>query len=159
MQVLQKIRQFWYRLSARAHLRRGVKLYRDGQFAPAVTHLQTALLLGGPSFTAHLHLGKIFLRLGRFDRARREFDQARRLDPARFAARGLPEDVLLEMAQRFYQPLWAGPRADEDEDLEMLPGDDFSSDAERDRFRILPPIEPEDVEDVDLEDLARRLLR
>lgn len=147
-------------MAAKAHLRRGVRLYRAGHFAPAVAHIQTAVILSGPTFEAHLYLGKIYLRLGRFDRARREFAQARFLDPARFAAKGLPEDVLLQMAQRFYQPLWAGFRTSEEDDLAPeQPLDDFSSAAERERFRALPPIDPDDLGDIDLEDLANRLLR
>lgn len=146
-------------MAAKAHLRRGVRLYRVGRFAPAVAHIQTAVLLSGPTFEAHLYLGKIFLRVGRFDRARREFAQARFLDPSRFAAKGLPEDVLLQMAQRFYQPLWAGLRTnEEDRAEEMGPGDDFSSLAERERFRILPPIGPDDLDDMDYEELANRLV-
>lgn len=156
-------RHLWHRFAAWLHLRRGVRLYRRGRFAGAASQIQAALLLAGPSFTAHLVLGKIYLRLNRFDRARQEFAQARFLDPGRFAAQGLPEDLLLEMAERFYQPLWRdarGPGA-----TEPVPPakrrhrhrDDFSSASERARFRVLPPIRPEDVESIDWSELSRLL--
>ncbi|MFG0319806.1 MAG: tetratricopeptide repeat protein, partial [Planctomycetota bacterium JB042] len=116
MDPIGAVRQLWNRFSAWLHLRRGIRLYRRGRFARAAAHIHAALLRAGPSFTAHLVLGKIYLRLNRFDRARQEFAQARFLDPGRFSAQGLPEDLLLEMAERFYQPLWQdgrGPGAPE----------------------------------------------
>ena len=41
---------------------------------------------------------------------------------------------------------------------DVVAGDDFCSAAERDRFRELSPIEPHAVAEVDLDDLARRLI-
>jgi hypothetical protein len=100
--------------------------------------------------------------LSRFDRARREFALARYLDPGRFATEGLPEDVLLELAQRFYQPLWEEPgngivRAPLKGPLANGSGsraregahDDFASTAERERFRVLPPLDRNDIDELD----------
>lgn len=147
------------RVLAALHLARGKQLYARGRFAAAGAHVQRALTLHGPSFDAHLCLGKIYMRLSRYDRARREFALARYLDPGRFAAQGLPEDILLEMAQRFYQPLWSQkPPRDastvgrgDARGMRSTPRivDDFSSAAERERFRVLPPIHPSDIDEID----------
>ena len=63
---------------------------------------------------------------------------------------------LLEMAEQFYLPLWNGGggharRVLHDIGTGLRPRqvDDFSSTAERERFRSLPPIRQEDILDVD----------
>ncbi len=166
MQILWFVRQTWNRFVAWLHLQRGFRYYQRGRFGRAAAHIHASLLRGGPSFRAHLLLGKIYLRLNRFDRARREFAQARFIDPNLFSAQGLPEDLLLEMAERFYQPLWR-QSADEEESGRREPvpprrerragHDDFSSASERARFQVLPPIRPEDIDDVNWEDLSSLL--
>jgi hypothetical protein len=160
MHPIRRLSRVFRRVLAAIHLIRGRRLYRSGQFALASERVQYALALGGPSFGAHLVLGKIYMRLSRFDRARREFALARYLDPVRFATEGLPEDVLLELAQRFYQPLWEepvngaviaplrGPRAS-GSGARNAAHDDFVSPAERERFRVLPPIARDEIDGID----------
>lgn len=156
--------RFFRRLLARVlaalYLRRGRRLFAIGRFESAADELRKALAVGGPSFTAHLCLGQIYLRTARFDRARREFALARYLDPGRFAAEGLPEDVLLEFAQRFHPtshrreprpPIGDAARVTREPGgaNEHAQLGDFVSSAERDRFRILPPIGAEDIDRID----------
>lgn len=150
MFLLRALRRMILSIAAFAEYRAGLRLYSRGRFGRALLCIERSLALGGPSFGAHLHLGKIQLRLGRFDRARQEFAAARRIDPGRFASHGLPEDVLLEMAERFYQPLWRhGGPALQSRARSAERADDFASAAERERFRGLPPIRREDIENVD----------
>ncbi len=164
MQILPLLRHAWNRAIALVHLRRGTSLYRQGRFGPAASHLHEALFLGGPSFTAHLFLGRIYLRLNRFERARQELARARFLNPGRFAAQVLPEDLLLEMIERVLRPgphggcAAAGPEpAPQRFVAHREAADDFSSPAERDRFRALPPIQPEDSENLNWGELGRLL--
>ncbi len=157
MTAFRRFSRLLHRVLAAIHLVRGRSLYRGGQFARASDHVQQCLAYGGPSFSAHLLLGKIFMRLSRFDRARREFALARYLDPYRFATEDLPEDALLELAQRFYQPIWDEPgtgvraplRGPVVNRARQSVHDDFASQAERDRFRVLPPIGRDDIEGLD----------
>jgi len=160
MNPLRAIHRTIDRIAAWLHLQSGQRLYRRGRFARAAARIQDAIALEGPSFRAHLLLGKIYLRLNRFDRARQEFAKARFLDPGRFSAEGLPEDLLLEMAERFYQPIWRDSSAGPDGRGSPVPAtesvrrarDDFSSDTERARFSILPPIRADELDHVDWSD-------
>ncbi|MBI4879233.1 MAG: tetratricopeptide repeat protein [Planctomycetes bacterium] len=164
MRIVRLLRHSWDRAIALLHLRRGTSLYRKGRFAPAASHLHEALFLGGPSFTAHLFLGRIYLRLNRFDRARQELARARFMNPGRFAAQVLPEDMLLEMIERILRPDHQGGCAAAGREpaqrhfvAQREAADDFSSPAERDRFRALPPIQPEDSENLNWGELGRLL--
>lgn len=159
---LRLLRILLNRVFAYAHVRRGVHLFRRGKFMRAGAHIHTGLLLGGPSFTAHLYLGRIYLRLSRFERARHEFAQARLIDPGRFAAQGLPEDVLLELAERPWPARDERERVPRESDRTRAPlaplgssrsiADDFCSNSERERFRVLPPIRREDIDQLDWRD-------
>lgn len=152
MHPLRAISEIWNRLRASITLRSGIRMYQAGHLQQATERLEASLALAGPSYDAHLHLGRIHLRQGQFDRARQEFAQARFLDPRRFAADGVPE-ALLEAAERIYQPAFTiEAEAEFDEDLG--PFDDFSSAAERERFRNLPAIQTCEIESVDWERLA-----
>jgi tetratricopeptide (TPR) repeat protein len=152
------IRRLLNRARAAAHLRRGRRLFQSGRFETGADELRRCLAIGGPNFAAHLLLGQIYLRTSRFDRARREFALARYLDPGRFAAEGLPEDVLLEFAQRFHPtsqrkqprtPAGDAARVGRESTLDRERADDFVSAAERERFRVLPPLDAEDLDRID----------
>lgn len=165
MNPIQSIRSAWNRFIGFVHLRRGAHHYRRGNLARAASHIHAALRCSGPSFHAHLMLGRVYLRLNRFDRAREEFARARYLDPRRFMAHGLPEDLLLDMAERFQRNTRLSGHGDGGREpvthgrssSRHVQRDDFSSADERARFRLLPPIQPEELDDVDWEDLSRFL--
>lgn len=159
---MTRFRNLWRRMQSRVRaflaLRAGSWLYERGELLKAADALHDCVAHGGSSFKAHLLLGKIWLRVGRFERAREEFARARFLDPARFASHGLPEDVLIEMAQRYVRPRrqlapdTAGSNlgyTDVGYASALPTHDDFSSAEERRRFRALPPISADDVRNVD----------
>lgn len=161
------LRVLWRRLQSRVRaflaLRAGTWLYERGELLKAADALHDCIANGGSSFKAHLLLGKIWLRVGRFERAREEFARARFLDPARFASHGLPEDVLIEMAQRYVRPRrQLAPDtasssvgfAASGYSAPMPAHDDFSSAEERRRFRALPPISADDVRNIDWRDAS-----
>lgn len=159
------LRRLFHRTLAAIYLRRGRRLFRSGKFEPGADELRKCLAIGGPNFSAHLLLGQIYLRTSRFDRARREFALARYLDPGRFVANGLPEDVLLEFAQRFHPnaprrepraPVGDAAKIHRSPASRPERADDFVSAAERERFRILPPIGADDIDRIDW-DRARDL--
>jgi tetratricopeptide (TPR) repeat protein len=164
---MTRLRTLWRRIQSRVRaflaLRAGTWLYERGELLKAADALHDCVAHGGSSFKAHLLLGKIWLRVGRFERAREEFARARFLDPARFAAHGLPEDVLIEMAQRYVRPRRqlapdtpgaAMTYADGGYAGAVPTHDDFSSAEERRRFRALPPISADDVRNVDWRDAS-----
>lgn len=166
MHLLISIRRLLNRLLGRFHLRAGLLELRSGQPDRAMSHLLAALRLAGSRFEIHLGLARTCLRLNQFDRARREFRRAREIDPRRFLALTEPEDLAFEFsAQRraIRLPLVRRVvlRTTEDRPEHAVAprggGDDFSSAAERSRFRALPPIRPADLLEVDIDALARQL--
>jgi hypothetical protein len=149
MRLLRPLVLAWRRLFATLSLRRGIQHFSTGDLIRAAALIHHSMILQGPTFRAHLFLGRIYLRQNRLDRSRQEFARARALDPGRFALQGAADELLLEMARRIQvrQP---------------VPGrvarrpvkDDFSSAAERRRFKVLPPLQVEELERVDWDEAA-----
>lgn len=148
-------------------------------------HFERVLELKGDDFAAYVYLGRLAHHRGDIDACRREYEHARRIAPERFArlrlaARPQPgprlRGSLVEEASE--RATWVTPkvslsdrggplaelRAHASEDLGSCPdpgllffGDDFLSDAEREKFRRLPPLRPEDLAATDLNELLRKL--
>jgi tetratricopeptide (TPR) repeat protein len=153
------IRQFRRALAA-LHLARARRHFERGNFERAAARLRSAIALDPTTFEGHFTLGQIYLRTFNFERARREFALARELDPGRFAARGWQEHTLLRLALHQEAAGREFGSASPDRDAAAVAressqeslrenGDDFVSPAERERFRILPPIGADDIDRVD----------
>ena len=166
MDFFRKLRQLRTKLAASMHLVIGKYRFSRNHLSRAAAHFQQHMALAGPSFEAHAYLGRIYLKLGRFDCARKEFARARFIDPNMSIDKDLPNDVLIEMAERYYRPTHFVRRSDNAAPLISVDydrgrtrsiHDDFSSQAERDHFSVLPPISSEDIKGIDWEDLSRQL--
>jgi hypothetical protein len=175
--------------------------YRLGGRRAARRAFEQVLRLGGDEFTAYVHLGRIALGEGDFAGYRREMNNARSLDPERFARLrpsvdgvesrwvGSPSEESGERAtwrsvrpgnQGYarrttvrsaeaptegetdpeFGPIYELPRLDFGQrrhDRRRTARDDFSSSAERARFRDLPPLRHDDVRTADVDELSRRL--
>ena len=149
MRLLRPFVSAWRRLLAALCLHRGIYHFQSGDLTRAAALIHRSMTLQCPGFTAHLFLGRIYLRLNRLDRARQEFARARALDAGRFATHGVQDDLLLEMARRIQvrQPVPGHA-------LHRRVMDDFSSAAERRRFKVLPPIQVEELERIDWNDVS-----
>ena len=73
------------RLKASFHALCGWVLFRAGCRLRARKHFEQVLLLRGCDFGAYVHLGRIAFAIGDYAGWRREFEHARRTDPAKFA--------------------------------------------------------------------------
>jgi tetratricopeptide (TPR) repeat protein len=157
------------RLMAVVERIRAARSIARGRLAAAAAAAERSLLLAGPSFRGHLLLGRIYLRQGRFDRARGELAQARFLDPRQFAAKAAIEDMLLELAGRVAtggesdarsRPIVVTrqTRPSAKPPMPRMPPttpenggirDDFGSAQERAKFRDLPPLTAGDSPAID----------
>lgn len=72
-------------LRATAHSLCGWVLFRAGLRLRARAHFERVLELRGDDFAAYVHLGRIAFATGDYSGWRRDFEHARRADPARFA--------------------------------------------------------------------------
>jgi hypothetical protein len=72
-------------LRAATHSVCGWVLFRAGLRLRARTHFERVLELRGDDFSAYVHLGRIAFATGDYSGWRRDFEHARRADPARFA--------------------------------------------------------------------------
>lgn len=119
----------------------------------------------------HRYLGEYHLRRGHLQQARhhllRAVDFEQDQDPSR-ARQTLGKIYLLERSvvrthpdEPPGHPFESLPEApfttDAEEYLEQLPHGDFTGAEEQERFAALPPIRPEDYQDVDWDRLARQL--
>ncbi len=95
-------------LSARWHSLCGWSAYRLGWMTPARRHFERVLVLRDGDFSAYVHLGRISFALGDYAGWRREFEHARRADPARFARLRHPFEL--------FEPRLAGTDFDENGD-------------------------------------------
>jgi hypothetical protein len=90
--------------------------YRVGALAPARRSFERVLELMGDDFVAYVHLGLIARGNGDRIGAAREFDNARRTDPERYARLRLPREIdaaalepLLAWDRSFWSPVPAVP--------------------------------------------------
>lgn len=168
--------------SAAAHKAVGWALYRVGAHEGARRHYERVLELRGDDFGAYVHLALCAYKLGDYASWQRECGHARRTSPARYArlkhpfelfdprgADGDTREVPRIPWRRPFQVSRAGSAADParsgaDATPPSRPRevvrdvcDDFTSEAERARFRAFGAIAPEDVRAADLDDLSRRL--
>jgi tetratricopeptide (TPR) repeat protein len=95
------LRSLW----ASVHSAWGMLAYRLGCRAAARSHFERVLLLRGDDFRAYIELGRIAFDLGDYATWRREFEHARRMDPARFARLRHPLEL--------FEPRLAGTRFDD----------------------------------------------
>lgn len=72
-------------LKAATHSVCGWLLFRAGLRLRARAHFERVLELRGDDFGAYVHLGRIAFATGDYSGWRRDFEHARRADPARFA--------------------------------------------------------------------------
>ena len=175
--TLRTLATTWHKVAGRV-------AFCVGRRARARHHFERVLELKGDDFAAYVYLGRLALHRGDIDACRREYEHARRIAPERFArlrvARPRPEPrlrgTLVEEASE--RATWVTPkvslsdrggplaelRAHASEDLGschdpglLFFGDDFLSETEREKFRNLPPLRPEDLAATDLNELLRRL--
>ncbi len=144
------------RLSARLHTWFGLRNYRAGRLARAARHFARAMSIdptGGHAFDAHLHLGRIFLRIGELARGQDELRAARFEDGVRFERECRTEEALLDLLAKLEADSGNAPRGR----AAARCRDDFSSDGERARFSSLPPIHAAEIDEIDWESLAAQL--
>ena len=105
--------------------------YRLGALASARHSFERVLELMGDDFVAYVHLGLIARSRGDRAGASREFDNARRTDPERYARLRLPREIdaaalepLLSWDRSFWSPVPAVPEA-------PPPGDGQRGDGQR----------------------------
>lgn len=159
--LFKKMNRLFNHVMGAYHARRAERHLRRDDLFRAVKSLDHCSSIGFRDFRTELLRGRVFLRLNRFRQARRAFSVARALDVKRYSSSGMPADLLLEMAETAYERNTAtdpGPsHSPSDLTLSFSPCDDFSGEAERSLFRILPPIQPEDIENLDWAELERML--
>lgn len=119
--------RFLRTLQAAAHAATGWLAYRFGCHEFARRRFERVLLLRGADFVAYVHLGRIAFDLGDYASWRREFEHARRTDPARFARLRHPLEL--------FEPRLAGTQID-------LPDGtrDFDGTGGRATWRALHPL-------------------
>ncbi len=139
--------EFWYLLKARLSL-------FAGRRPRARSALKSALRRNPNSFVAHFLLGRVYWRDRAIVKAKREFDVAWQIDPERFErayARlrsqydGAPE--LFSYPGTEDQGPWQVHVSVRREVKKIHT--DFSSEAERQRFKKLPPITRDDITSID----------
>ncbi len=138
------------RIVARVHTWFGRWHYSAGRLARAARHCARALWIdphGGHAFDAHLYLGRVFLRIGELARGQEELRAARFENAQRFERECRTEEALLDALLRLEAEAANRPQQ----------RDDFSSDEERARFRTLPPIGANEIDEIDWQALAALL--
>lgn len=163
----------------------GACLFHAGAHEHARRHYERILEVRGDDFGAYVRLALVAYRLGDYASWQRECGHARRTDPLRYARLKHPFELFDGRAAGAEGP--SGPamspwrRAirvsrvgahDQLDDAALAPserttgapapesrpaGDDFTSDAERARFRSLEPIDADAIRATDLDELMRRL--
>ena len=170
------IRRSTKALRAGFHRLFGVVCYHIGAHERARGRFQRVLELRGDDFTSYVYLGRLAYSFGDYAGWRRECEHARRTSPERFAKLRHPFDlhqsrtsssVFEEAGERASwrsmsrvggtPPDPIGIPGYSDAELLQFRGDDFSSQAERERFRGLEPLLPDEIRRVDIDDLSRRL--
>jgi hypothetical protein len=140
-------------------------------------HFERVLELRGDDFTAYVYLARLAYSTGDSAGWRRECEHARRTSPERYARLKHPFELFeprggvllgdggeratwrsfgpgrVGMPQSARRRRRRGACAQPEDRL----GDDFDSEAERDRFRELGPVTLDEIRDVDLDDLSQRL--
>ncbi|MFH0944927.1 MAG: tetratricopeptide repeat protein [Planctomycetota bacterium] len=151
MRLLSRLGTAWRKVLAEFRLRRGIWHFQKGHLTRAASLIHLSVIHGGGTFAAHVYLGRIYLRLNRLERARQEFNRARQLDPARFSTHASQENLLVEMARRIQV---CQPVPGQTLRRRRVVRDDFSSAEERQRFKVLPPIQIEELDEVDWDDTS-----
>jgi hypothetical protein len=169
-------------IAAALHRLTGGLCFHLGRHRAARCHFERVLELRGDDFRSYVYLGRIAYKMGDYAAWRRQCGHAQRTSPVRYARLRHPFELfepraagtLFEPSERAswrsfrVSQVGTGPRpmaSDPDTPaLDACPegpvrrfGDDFLSDAEREKFRHLAPIDHEDVSSVDLDELTRRL--
>lgn len=167
------------RASAALHRAAGVCLCRVGAHDLARRHFERVLELRGDDFQSYVHLALIAYKLGDYASWQRECGHARRTNPIRYARLSHPFELFVprdaEAGGRGLPRLpWrSGSRVSRAGAADLAGegagaptcsrgvlrgfGDDFSSEAEREHFRHLDPIQRADVASTDVDELVRRL--
>jgi hypothetical protein len=170
-----------------AHGMAGRAWFRMGKVARARYHFERVLALRGDDFNAYIYLGRLAYCCGDYAAWRREYEHARRTCPDRFARLKHPFEPLEPRAGRALleetgeRATWRAVRlapsktgADpshwrshaEDstsglESLDPLTGtwshDDFTTEFEREKFRVLEPISADEIAATDVDKLAKKL--
>ena len=170
-----------------AHGLAGRAWFRIGKAARARYHFERVLALRGDNFRAYIYLGRLAYCSGDYAAWRREYEHARRTCPDRFArlkhpfepiepcAGGtLPEEtgeratwraVRLASSQTGADPRQRRSHSEDSasglESFDPLTGtwsrDDFATEVEREKFRVLEPISAAEIAATDVDELARRL--
>jgi tetratricopeptide (TPR) repeat protein len=135
------IAEFWYLLKARLAL-------LAGRPPRARSALKSALRRNPNSFVAHFLLGRLYWRDQAVVKAKREFDLAWQIDPERFERvyarlRAQQEGV----PELFTYPGEEGVRVSARRRVRRY--GDFVNEAERRRFRSLPPITRDEILHID----------
>lgn len=110
------------------------------------------------NWSALYHLGAIEVLTGSREHGIAWLDAARRADPLRFAASDLPAALKEEVLGRARRPVSVASTPTEPVPIAVPHPEsgDFSGPEERERFAGLDPISPDDVAEVDLDELIRR---
>jgi len=164
---------FWHKIA-------GKMWFRLGRAERSRRHFERVLMLRGDDFTAYLFLASIAYRSRDYAGWRRELAHAERTAPQRYSQLKFPfelfeppqDDRLFEEAGeratwRSFRLSSVGgtpPFDSQNEGVQRVSscpegrlrryGDDFSSAAERQRFAEMPAIQPEDLENLNIDRLS-----
>lgn len=165
-------------LAAGCHRIAGMGWYHCGRYERSQRHFQRVLELRGDDFAAYVYLGRLAYSLGDYAGWRRECEHARRTSPERFARLKHPFELhesrtdspvfeeageraswrMFRVSQVGTTPPTEARRALPGFAAPPLPSDDCSSAEERRRFHGLGPLMRAEIESVDLDELARKLV-
>lgn len=154
--MFRNLRGFLHSLAGRAW-------FRIGKVSRARYHFERVLALRGDDFRAYLCLGRLAYCSGDYAAWRREYEHARRTCPERFARVWHPFDLIEPRAagvllqETGERATWRATHLAPAAMIRTRIPDDFRTEAERCAFRSLDPIKAEEIEAVDLDELAERL--
>jgi tetratricopeptide (TPR) repeat protein len=174
-------------LAACAHRLAGRAWFRLGNFERARESFERVLELKGDDFVAYVYLGRLAYTLGDYAGWRREYEHARRTSPEQYARLQNPFDLFEPRSagalreETGERATWRTVKiqqtsgvggANQGEGLRARSsraracpdgarvrryGDDFVSDAERERFRGEPPIAASDLSHLDIDHLIDKI--
>ncbi len=170
---LHSLAVLWHRIN-------GVALFQCARYERSRRHFERILEHRGDDFGAYVHLGRIAYTMGDYGGWRRECEHAQRTSPERYARLKHPLELFEPRAagtlheETEERATW---QAFEDVNLydsfednlgrttassrvgtpRRRFGDDFNSAAEREKFRHLVPIEADEIDQTDLDELTRQL--
>ncbi len=170
---LRSLVVLWHRVS-------GVTLFQCARYERSRRHFERILEHHGDDFGAYVHLGRIAYTMGDYSGWRRECEHAQRTSPERYARLKHPFELFAPRAagtlheETEQRATWQAMEGETlcgtfEDPVERshgssrvgIPrrrfGDDFNSAAEREKFRSLIPIQSDEIDRTDLDDLTRQL--